>query len=98
MLSLTDWEARRFTGGETTIMQPHVLDYWRDFDPSRGLETPQLVSLVPPLLGQLTVFDPRLPHGVRIVEGCQDPREARIVLHGWFTTPTPFFQGVCVSS
>lgn len=42
---------------------------------------------------RLTVFDPRLPHGVRRVEGTRNPREARIVLHGWFTAPTPFFTG-----
>ena len=28
-LTLTRWDERSFTGGETTIMQPHVLDYWR---------------------------------------------------------------------
>ena len=28
VLSLTRWDERSFTGGETTIMQPHVLDYW----------------------------------------------------------------------
>ncbi len=29
VLSLTHWEGRPFTGGETMILQPHVLDYWR---------------------------------------------------------------------
>lgn len=30
------------------------------------------------------------------VEGTHDPLEARIVLHGWFTQPAPFFAGaVC---
>ena len=40
---------------------------------------------VPPLYNQLTVFDARLPHGVRRVEGERDPRGARLVVHGWFT-------------
>ena len=53
-----------------------------------------LVTLVPPHFNQLTVFDPRLPHGVRTVEGTRDPRRSRLVLHGWFTQPAPFFQGV----
>jgi len=26
------------------ILQPHVLDYWRDFNPALGTETPQLVG------------------------------------------------------
>ena len=27
-LSLTRWEERRFTGGETVLLSPWVLDYW----------------------------------------------------------------------
>lgn len=27
------------------------------------------------------------------VSGTMDPREGRIVLHGWFTSPSPFFSG-----
>lgn len=61
------------------------------------------MTLVPPLFNRLTVFDPRYPHGVRAVEGTRDPMKARLVLHGWFTEPTPFFDGgqgsaVCFSS
>ena len=51
---------------------------------------------MPPRFNQLLVFDPRLPHGVRPVEGTRDPRAARLVLHGWFTQPAPFFQGTCL--
>ena len=43
VLSLTRWEERRFSGGETLLLQPHVLDYWRSFDPRLGTELPQLV-------------------------------------------------------
>ncbi|GAQ82551.1 hypothetical protein KFL_001150120 [Klebsormidium nitens] len=93
VLSLTDWERRRFSGGETMILQPHVLDYWRGFEARRGMELEDLVTQVEPDFNRLTVFDPRLPHGVRPVRGTQDPREARLVLHGWFTEPTPFFTG-----
>jgi hypothetical protein len=42
VLSLTP-QQRTFTGGETMILQPHVLDYFRDFDPSRVVEAPQLL-------------------------------------------------------
>jgi len=94
VLSLTNWDSRTFTGGETMLLNPNVLDFWRGFDSSQGLETKQLTTLIEPNFGQLTVFDPRFPHGVRIVEGGnRDPRQGRIVLHGWFTTPTPFFNG-----
>ena len=94
VFSLTDYENRQFSGGETMILNPDVvLDYWRTFEPSTGLETPQLTTLLAPEFGRLSVFDPRLPHGVRIVEGPRDPRHSRIVLHGWFTRPTPFFNG-----
>ena len=36
-----------------------------------------------------------LPHCVvpTQVEGMHDPLEARVVLHGWFTQPSPFFAG-----
>lgn len=93
VLSLTRWEERRFSGGETVLLQPWVLDYWRHFDPAQGTETPQLMTLVPPRFNQLTVFDGRIPHAVQQVEGTHDPLEARIVLHGWFTQPAPFFAG-----
>ena len=69
VLSLTRWEERAFTGGETTIMQPHVLDYWRGFDSSTGLERPDVYQDVPPHFNQLTLFDARLPHGVKRVQG-----------------------------
>jgi len=93
VLSLTDWDRRRFRGGETMILQKHVLDYWSTFDPSRGTEMASLVELVPPKFDRLTVFDPRFPHGVRQVQGTHDPLEARLVLHGWFSDPSPFFTG-----
>ena len=48
----------------------------------RGLELPQLMSLVEPHFNQLTVFDPRFPHGVRPVSGTKDPLRSRLVLHG----------------
>jgi len=39
------------------------------------------------------VFDPRIPHGVRTVTGTHDPREGRLVIHGWFVQPRPFIRG-----
>ena len=43
VLSLTDWEHRGFTGGETTIFQPHMLKFWSSFDPDRGFEFKDMV-------------------------------------------------------
>mmetsp|Transcript_6292 Transcript_6292/g.14580 ORF Transcript_6292/g.14580 Transcript_6292/m.14580 type:complete len:404 (+) Transcript_6292:52-1263(+) len=94
VLSLTPWETRQFRGGETFILEPALLDYWRGFDPTKGLEESKLTRTVDPCFNRLTIFDPRLPHGVREVRGTRDPREARLVLHGWFTDlGTPFFEG-----
>jgi len=93
VLSLTNWEARAFRGGETVIAKPRLLDYWSTHNPNEGLEHDALFTMVPPEFGRLTVFDPRFPHGVREVHGTRDPREGRLVLHGWFTAPEPFFTG-----
>ncbi|MEW5302461.1 MAG: hypothetical protein WDW36_005243 [Sanguina aurantia] len=93
VLSLTEWETRQFTGGETIILQPTVLNYWEKFDSSVGLEHKELMNQVEPLFNRLTVFDPRFPHGVRPVHGVRDPLKARLVLHGWFAEPSPFFTG-----
>lgn len=93
VLSLTNWEDRPFTGGETMILQPSTLDFWSGFVPGKGLELADLVTLVPPRFNQLMLFDPRLPHGVRPVRGTMDPMKSRLVLHGWFTEPSPFIEG-----
>ena len=49
VLSLTPRE-RAFAGGQTLVMQPRVLNYWPDFDPSAGLEMKHLVPARPALL------------------------------------------------
>ena len=48
---------------------------------------------VPPLFNQLLVFNPNVPHGVKRVQGTHDPREARLVINGWFVQPRPFWKG-----
>lgn len=91
--SLTDWRRRVFTGGETLLLRDEVLDYWQGFRSTRSIEEPDLVTSVAPQRGQLTVFDPRIPHGVREVRGTHDPRAGRLVIHGWFVQPRPFVTG-----
>ncbi len=91
--SLTRWSRRRFSGGETLLLREEVLDWWSGFDSRRGVEEPELVEAVAPRFDRLVVFDPRRPHGVRRVEGVRDPREGRLVIHGWFVQPRPFIEG-----
>jgi len=94
VLSLTDLERKGFTGGETMLLRPSVLDFWRShYDPEALEERDRLLEMVSPAFDRLTVFDARLPHGVSVVEGARDPLDARLVLHGWFLDPTPFFEG-----
>jgi len=93
VFSLTPWRQRTFRGGETMLLRDEVLDFWSDFTSSRGLEEGEVIETIDPLFNRLTVFDPRLPHGVRRVEGSMEPREGRLVIHGWFVQPRPFIEG-----
>jgi hypothetical protein len=93
VLSLTRWEGRPFRGGETLLLREEVLDYWTGFRSTRELETRELFRSVAPRFNRLAVFDPRIPHGVRTVTGTRDPREGRVVVHGWFVQPRPFVEG-----
>ncbi len=82
-----------FRGGETLLLRPEVLDYWRNFSGASDRELGSMVERVEARFNRLVVFDPRIPHGVTRVEGTMDPREARLVLHGWFTDPRPCVVG-----
>ncbi len=91
--SLTLWKQRTFKGGETFLLQPEVLSYWDQIHRLKGLEQEGILQFVEPQFNRLTVFDPRIPHGVREVRGVSDPREGRLVIHGWFVEPKPFIVG-----
>jgi hypothetical protein len=91
--SLTRWKGRVFRGGETLLMRDDVLDFWSDFVSERSVEEPDVLTAIEPRFNRLTVFDPRIPHGVRPVTGTHDPREARLVIHGWFVQPRPLVEG-----
>ncbi len=93
VFSLTHWRERRFRGGETLLVRDEVLDFWHDFASVRGVEERELIRTIEPKFDRLTVFDPRIPHGVRQVTGTHDPREGRLVIHGWFVQPRPFVRG-----
>jgi 2OG-Fe(II) oxygenase superfamily len=93
VFSLTPWKNRKFSGGETLLLKPETLDFWESFQSSRGLEQNDIIERINPQFNQLTVFDPRIPHGVREVRGVHDPRDGRLVIHGWFVQPRPFIRG-----
>lgn len=87
VLSLTHWEQRRFSGGETHLLSDLATNFWQHYDVDTVIQRDKLMRFVEPHFNQLTVFDPRIPHGVNEVRGTQDPLQARLVLHGWFVEP-----------
>lgn len=93
VFSLTRWSRRTFRGGETLLLGDEVLDLWSGFESTRAVEEPELLEAVPARFNRLVAFDPRIPHGVRRVEGSMEPREGRLVIHGWFVQPRPFIEG-----
>jgi hypothetical protein len=93
VFSLTRWNSRVFRGGETLVVRDQVLDFWSDFTSVRSVEEPEVIYPVEARFNRLVVFDPRVPHGVREVTGTRDPREGRLVIHGWFVRPMPVIEG-----
>lgn len=86
----------RFTGGETFLLKDAVLNFWNRN--SSGHEYADFVELIPAKFNRLTVFDPRRPHGVRRVEGVDNPLEGRLVIHGWFSQPKTYVEGALAKS
>ncbi|MBC7385962.1 MAG: hypothetical protein H7301_07355 [Cryobacterium sp.] len=95
--SLTPWAERIFRGGETLLAKNALLNFWPNFKSDgrndRGIEFDDLFESIPAEFNQLTVFDPRLPHGVKEVRGTREPLKGRLVIHGWFVEPRPFIEG-----
>jgi hypothetical protein len=78
-----------FQGGDTLVSKPGLIDFWSHIQSDRGHERNDFFDVIRPKFNQLTVFDPRFPHGVSRVRGTMDPMKARLVIHGWFVEPTP---------
>lgn len=89
---------RKFQGGETMLFKSSTLNYWTQFTELNGVEEGDLVETIAPDFNRLIVFDPRVPHGVTEVRGTHDPRDARLVIHGWFTDPQPAVDGALTRS
>ncbi|MBS1961396.1 MAG: 2OG-Fe(II) oxygenase [Bdellovibrionales bacterium] len=102
VFSLTKWKSRAFRGGETLVARDSLLDFWpaftRDRRNERGIEFDDLFASIPPEWNRLTLFDPRLPHGVKEVRGTRDPLGGRLVIHGWFVEPRPFVNGALAAN
>jgi hypothetical protein len=93
-----EWKTRPFRGGETLVAKPKLIRYFRELKSDQSDETEQLFYKIPQPFNQLTVFDPRYPHGVERVEGVDDLLKARVVIHGWFTEPRPTILGPLTES
>jgi hypothetical protein len=78
--SLTRWDHRRFSGGETLILKPE--NYWQTERSERAGAGTDFLDMIPARFNQLLIFDDRLVHGVERVQGTMSPVEGRIVLHG----------------
>jgi hypothetical protein len=104
-LTLPSAPGRDFSGGETLLLRENTLNYWQNLRASptagraagiagiAGIERPELIETITPDFDRLIVFDPRIPHRVSTVRGTRDPLKGRLVLHGWFSEPTPFLEG-----
>jgi hypothetical protein len=73
----------RFTGGETLLARPELLDYWRHGGAREEGAAEPLFEVIPAAYNRLVVFDSRVPHAVRAVEGPRDPRDGRVAIQGW---------------
>jgi hypothetical protein len=80
VFSLTEWETRRFAGGETMIFRDQR--YFGSEAVTEARAAHDFYDLVPTPFNQLLVFDDRIPHAVPRIEGTMEPRDGRLVLHG----------------
>lgn len=72
-------DQRDSRGGETMVLREG--DLFRSHLTRNGAG-PSMHELIAPRFNRLTIFDDRMPHGVRRIEGSMDPAEGRIVMHG----------------
>jgi hypothetical protein len=73
----------RFRGGQTMLARPELLEYWRRGGDREDTADTPLFDEVEPRFNRLLVFDARVPHGVRAIEGPRLAREGRVAIQGW---------------
>ncbi|WP_041741790.1 hypothetical protein [Collimonas fungivorans] len=86
--SLTRWQSRKFSGGETLLMRDGVPSYKK-----HHVHGEVLYELVPAHFNQLLLFDDRIVHGTQTIEGSMDPIEGRIALVGHLRATSPLVTG-----
>ncbi|MDB5672029.1 MAG: hypothetical protein JWO25_2988 [Alphaproteobacteria bacterium] len=83
-------DARKTIGGETIVLKEGDLFRGNLRQAAAGWG---LYDLIEPRFNRLAIFDDRMPHGVRRVEGSMDPVEGRLVLHGHISEQGPSAEG-----
>lgn len=86
--SLTRWENRRFSGGETLLLRDGVPSYKK-----HHVHGEVLYELIPAHFNQLLVFDDRIVHATPTIEGSMDPLDGRIALVGHIRATSPLVSG-----
>lgn len=86
--SLTRWDQRKFSGGETLLLRDGVPSYKK-----HHVHAEVLYELIPARFNQLLVFDDRIVHGTPAIEGSMNPLEARIAMVGHIRATSPVVSG-----
>ncbi len=83
----------RFRGGETLIARDELLDYFGRGAHTDAQASAPLFDEIASRQNRLVVFDARLPHAVRHVEGPREARFGRIAVQGWLRAETVVLAG-----
>jgi hypothetical protein len=86
--SLTRWDQRRFSGGETLLLRDGIPSYKK-----HHVHGDVLYELIPAKFNQLLVFDDRIVHATPTVEGSMDPLDGRIAMVGHIRAMSPVVRG-----
>lgn len=86
--SLTRWDKRRFSGGETLLLRDGVPSYKK-----HHVHGEVLYEAFPAHFNQLLVFDDRIVHSTPTVEGSMDPLDGRIAMVGHIRATSPLVTG-----
>ncbi|MDY6947302.1 MAG: hypothetical protein SXG53_16455 [Pseudomonadota bacterium] len=86
--SLTRWDNRKFSGGETLLMRDGVPSYKK-----HHVHGEVLYELIPACFNQLLVFDDRMVHATPAIEGSMDPLEGRLAMVGHIRATAPIVVG-----
>jgi hypothetical protein len=88
VFSLTRWQERKFSGGETLLLRDGVPSYKK-----HHVHGEVLYELIPAYFNQLLVFDDRIVHATPTIEGSMDPQDGRIALVGHIRATSPNVAG-----